>query len=220
MNNELIESSSQHVKNNEPLKKEFIRSCHLLYTTGLVSGVGGNLSMRLGQNALVTPTGFSLRDVSEDNIITVDLRGKVITGGIPTKDIDLHTGILRSRPEINVVCHTHGVHVIAAGALMEPGKESLPPVTPGFVYFAYPLVLIPFMVPGSKELTTAVSRHFTGTKSPALLLQNHGLVTVGKSFQEALNIAEEIDEAARIWLLTKGRAGVISPEDVDRIKGL
>ena len=65
-----------------------------------------------------------------------------------------------------------------------------------------------------------MKEHFAGSETPALLLQNHGLITIGKNFQTAINIAEEIDEVARIWLLTKGRAGVIPKAEVDRIKSL
>jgi ribulose-5-phosphate 4-epimerase/fuculose-1-phosphate aldolase len=80
--------------------------------------------------------------------------------------------------------------------------------------------MIPFMVPGSKECTEAVERHFAGSESHALLLQNHGLITIGADFQRAFNIAEEIDEAARIWLLTRGKAKAIPAGDVERIKKL
>lgn len=201
-------------------KEDFVRFCRLLYGSGLVSGVGGNLSMMLGRDVLVTPTGYSLRDVTPENVVTVTMEGDVVAGEIPTKDLEMHLGILRPRPEINVVCHVHGAHIIAATTLLEPGPGALPPVTPGFVYYAYPLAMIPFMVPGSKECARAVITHFTGSRSPALLLQNHGLITIGADFRTALNIAEEIHEAARIWLLTGGKAQVIPPDDIEKIKAL
>ncbi len=65
----------------------------------------------------------------------------------------------------------------------------------------------------------ATTEQFSNSACRALLLQNHGLVTVGEDFQEAINIAEEIDEAARIYLLTDGKAKAISEEDVRKIKG-
>ena len=118
------------------------------------------------------------------------------------------------------MCHAHGSDIIAASTLLDPGKESIPPVTPGYVYLAYPLKMIPFMIPGSKDLIQAVRKHFSGTSERALLLQNHGLIAVGKSYQEAVNIIEEIDEAAKIWLITKGMSKVIQPDDIVRIKDL
>ena len=104
--------------------------------------------------------------------------------------------------------------------MFEPGPDTLPAVTPGFIYYAYPLPMIPFMVPGSPDLAKSVSGALSGKGSYALLLLNHGLITVGKDFDEALNIAEEVNEAARVYLLTGGKALPISPEDIDHIKSL
>jgi ribulose-5-phosphate 4-epimerase/fuculose-1-phosphate aldolase len=152
-------------------------------------------------------------------VVTLDQKGKVIEGSVPTKDVGVHMGILSIRPQINVVCHVHGASIIAASALMEPGPNALPPITPGFAYFAHPLKMAPFRVPGTEEFANATADEFSHPACRALLLQNHGLVTVGEDFEEAINIAEEIDEAARIYLMTNGKAKAISVEDVRKIKG-
>jgi L-fuculose-phosphate aldolase len=80
--------------------------------------------------------------------------------------------------------------------------------------------MIPFMIPGTKELANATAEQFSNYSCRAILLQNHGLVSIGKNFKEAVNVAEEIDEAARIYLLTNGKARVISEENVRKIKNL
>ena len=201
-------------------KEDFAGYCRLLYDSGLVRGVGGNLSARAGKIVFLTPSGYSLKDVTVENIVTVDIKGGSMGGGRPTKDMEVHLGILRARLEIKVVCHVHGPYIIAASTLLEPGPESLPPITPGFIFLAHPLKMLPFMVPGSEELSESVTGYFKDSGSKALLLQNHGLITIGEDFQAAFNIAEEIDEAARIWLLTGGRAKVIPKKDVKRIKEL
>ena len=152
-------------------------------------------------------------------VVTLDQKGKVLEGGVPTKDVGVHMGILGIRPQINVVCHVHGAFIIAASALMDPGPDALPPITPGFAYFAHPLRMVPFSVPGTKDLANATADEFSHPACRALLLQNHGLVTVGENFEEAVNIAEEIDEAARIYLMTDGKAKAISVENVRKIKG-
>jgi len=209
------------IRLNSPVSKEdFCFFCRVLYDRHLVTGVGGNLSIRVGEQIFITPSGYSLRDMVPDVVITMDKEGRVLEGGIPTKDVEVHLGILSKRPDVNVVCHVHGAFIIAATTLLDPGPDSLPPITPGFVYFVYPLALIPFMVPGSKELARATTEQFSESGCSALLLQNHGLVTVGENFQEALNIAEEIDEVARIYLLTDGRARIIKDKNVRDIKEL
>ena len=200
-------------------KEGFCHFCRLLYDRHLVTGVGGNVSTRMGGNVLITPSGYSLRDLRQDAVVTLDQKGRVLEGGVPTKDVAVHMGLLGIRPDINVVCHIHGAFIIAASTLMDPGPDALPPITPGFAYFAHPLTMIPFRVPGTKEFAGATTEQFSLSACRALLLQNHGLVTVGEDFEEAINIAEEIDEAARIYLLTDGKAKAISAEEVRKIKG-
>ncbi|MDY7037938.1 MAG: class II aldolase/adducin family protein [Thermodesulfobacteriota bacterium] len=204
--------------NTHTSEEDFCLFCSLLYKRHLVTGVGGNLSIRVGDRIFMTPTGYSLRNLTPNRLVTVNKKGRVLGKGIPTKDMDLHLGILGKRPEINVVCHVHGAFIISASALMDPGHDTLPPVTPGFVYFAYPLKMISFAVPGTKEFVNAAVEHFVNPESRALLLQNHGLVTVAENFDTALNIAEEIDEAARVYVLTNGRAQCVPVEDVSNIR--
>jgi ribulose-5-phosphate 4-epimerase/fuculose-1-phosphate aldolase len=206
--------------NPSALKEEFCRFCHLLYERHLATGVGGNIAARSGNHILLTPTDYSLRDLHPDTISVVNEKGLLMEGYGPTKEADMHLRILRKRPDINVVFHLHGPHIIAASTMFDPSPSTLPALTPGFVYYAYPLPMIPFMVPGSPDLAKSISEALSDKESYAVLLKNHGLVTVGKSFEEALNIAEEIDEAARIYVLTGGKALPITTENIDKIKSL
>lgn len=196
-------------------KKAFCSWCRVVYDRGLVSGAGGNLSSRMGEMVLMTPTGRSLRDMTPATVVEMDIAGVVKLGGRPTREALMHLEILRRRPDINVVCHLHGAYIIAAGIMLKPGATSIPPITPGFTYAAYPLRLIPFLVPGSEELSVAVAEAISSSGRSAVLLQSHGLVTVGSDYAETVNIAEEIEEAAKIYVLTRGKAPslpvVISP---------
>lgn len=208
-------------KDIEPIpisKGDFCRFCHMLYQRHLVGGVGGNMAARSGKDIFLTPSGCSLRNIEPDSIVTMLSEGEVSGKGTPTKDAASHLRIMKTRPDINVSLHLHGAHIIAASALLNPGIDSLPPLTPGFVYFAYPLTMMPFLVPGTDELAEAVEKVFKDRSSKAVLLQNHGLITIGSDFDDAFNAAEEIDEAAKIFLLTAGRAKPIPMEDINRIK--
>jgi ribulose-5-phosphate 4-epimerase/fuculose-1-phosphate aldolase len=198
-------------------KETFCRFCHLLYDRHLVTGVGGNMAIRSGENILLTPSGYSLRDVEPDMVVTVDGEGLVIEGAKPTKDAGMHLAVLRARPDLNVVFHVHGAYIVAASVMLEPGPDTIPPITPGFVYYAHPLAMVPFLVPGTQILADTGAEKISKRQCRAVLLQNHGLVTVGKDFQEAFNVAEEVDEAARIFVLTRGKAKTIPLEDLGKI---
>lgn len=201
-------------------KSLFCSYCRLLYDRHLVTGVGGNLSVRVGERFFLTPTGYSLRDIRPESVVVLDAGGKVLEGGTPTKDVNMHLRILRTRSDVRVVCHIHGASLIALSTLVAPGPDVLPPITPGYVYFAYPMPMVPFMVPGSEQLAEETARQLSTKERSAVLLQNHGLVAVGGSLEEALNVAEEVDEAARVFLETGGRAQVIPAQSVEEIKAL
>ena len=102
-----------------PVTREaFSRFCGLLYDRHLVAGVGGNMAARYGDEILTSPSGYALRDVTPENTVTLNAQGAVISGGIPTKDLNMHLAVLRIRPDVNVVCLVHGAHLIAASTLM------------------------------------------------------------------------------------------------------
>ena len=197
------------------MRDRFVEFCRTLYDRELVTGVGGNVAVRDRDTVLVTPTGRSLGFLAASDVVTVNLEGQVIGEGRPSKEADMHLLVLRGQPEARVVCHVHGSYIIAASCMLEPGDDSLPALTPGFTFFAYPMPMVPFAVPGSRELLQMVGEKARGRR--AVLLQNHGLVTIGATIEEALNIAEEVDECARVFVLSGGRARPIPAELRDKI---
>ncbi len=205
---------------SEKVKQEFCRFCTLLYQRGLVAGIGGNVCVRVEDAFLLTPTGYSLRNLEVSMVSVLSTKGEHLQGLPPTKDANLHLGVLNKRREAKVSCHLHGAHIIAASSLMNPGANSLPPLTPGFTYFAYPLPMLPFLVPGSNELVSEVTDKLGTGNRKALLLQNHGLITLGKDYQEAMDIAEEIEEAAHIFVLTQGKGRILTEQEVRAIRAL
>jgi len=199
-------------------RAEFCSFCRRLYERHLVSGFGGNLAIRQGHTTYLSPSGYSLRNLEPGKVVVFQdgrFRPRELK---PTQDAAMHLSILDARSDVHAVCHVHGAAIVAASTLLEPGADSLPPLTPGFAYFAHPLPMLPFHPPGSEELAEAVCKAMSAPPSRAVLLQNHGLVTVGRDFEGALNIAEEIDEAAKIYLLTNGKGRTIPAEALKKIR--
>ena len=211
---------SETISTHPPTQASFASFCRLLYERHLVSGVGGNVSARLGDKYLTTPSGICLRDMTQDTVVTMDSRGKNNQDTPPSKEFPMHHRIFKERRGVHAVCHVHSAYIVAVSTLLKPGSNSLPPMTPGFVYLAYPLALIPFHVPGSPELAEIVANHFCDKNQSTLLMQNHGLITTGSTMVEALTIAEEIDEAAHVYLLTSGRGTRIPEKGVGSIQNM
>jgi ribulose-5-phosphate 4-epimerase/fuculose-1-phosphate aldolase len=181
--------------------------------------VGCNLCVRFGDEFLVSPSNWSLRDVTPECVVRLDSNGSTLSEHKPSKEAAMHLAILRARPDLNVVCHVHGVYIVAASAMLEPGENSLPPLCPGFVYFAYPLPMLRFMVPGSAALAAGAAETMLSRHRMAVLLQNHGLVAAGPDWQTAVNVAEEVDEAASVFVHSHGKARHIGEENIRTIRG-
>jgi ribulose-5-phosphate 4-epimerase/fuculose-1-phosphate aldolase len=147
--------------------------------------------------------------MTPDLVVEVRADGTVIGGGTPTREASMHLQILYRRPEARIVCHVHGAYIIACSSILNPGPDSLPPITPGFAYAAHPIEMLPFLPPGSSELASKAADALSSPKAKGVLLQSHGLVTIGKDYREAVNTAEEIEEAALIFFITKGKAPAI-----------
>ena len=196
--------------NEKELRTELASLCRRLYDRHLVTGCGGNVAGRFGDGMIVTPSGASLGELNADDLVTVDADGRSADGRKPTKEASLHRTVFDMRPEAMIVAHTHNPHATAASTLLEPGAESIPPMTPGFSYFAWPLPMTPFHLPGSEELIDAVKTQI-GPKN-ATLLQNHGLIVWASDASTALMIAEEVEETAQVWLLAGGKGHAIPPD--------
>jgi len=201
------------------LGTEIAHFCRLLYQRGWASGSGGNVSVRAqnGETFLLTPSGYCLGEMEPHDLALVDGRGHLLEGPRPSRETSMHLKIFEGRPDLNAICHVHGAHIVAATSMLDPGTDSLPPLTPAFVQCAYPVPMVPFLVPGTLELAEAVAGQFSNPACRAVLLQNHGLVTAGRSLKEALNLVEEVDETARIYVYSGGKANPIPPEDIDSI---
>lgn len=198
----------------DAVRCELAEVCRLLYDRGLVTSVAGNVSVRSGQRVLITPTGVSLRDVTPEAGVLVDMEGRALAGGRPSSELDLHLAVYRAAPRVRAVVHTHSP---AATALALAG-EALEPATTEAEMLLGRVPLVPYAPPGSRELAAAVAPYVEG--SAAVLLQRHGVVAWGSSLTEAFYRAELVEETARVamlaalWRLVRGAGGV-----GDRLRG-
>lgn len=188
--------------------EDIMKYSRLAYARRLVSAAGGNVSARCGENILITGSNVSLREVSADTLLFCDMDGNVLEGNgalRPSKETQFHLSVYASRPEVNAVLHTHPCYATAFSII----GDKLPLRT---VSARLKLVDVPMIAeaqPGSRELAEIVRR--TVGENPAamaFLLRAHGAITMGSSQEECFNLAELLEDTAKIAILLRQANGI------------
>ena len=173
-----------------------------LFDRGLTIGSSGNISVRLADGWLMTPTGSSMGNLDPNEISKLDLNGKLISGKNPTKESFLHIAMYDERPDSGAVVHLHSTHSVAVSCLAGIDKKNvLPPITAYYVMKIGKLPLVPYFPPGDINLAKAVKE--MASNHHAVLLANHGPVVAGKTLEDAVYAIEELEETARLFLLLR-----------------
>ena len=175
-----------------------------IHGRGLTHGATGNISVRLDDGWLLTPTGSNLGNLDPDRLSRLDECGNLVAGDKPTKESFLHLAVYDQRPGSGAVVHLHATHSVAVSVLadLDPA-DLLPPITAYYVMRVGKLPLVPFYAPGDMKLAEAVRE--TAQDHHAMLLANHGPVVAGTDLSAALDAAEELEETARLFMLLQGQ---------------
>uniref|UniRef100_A0AAU2W0H4 Class II aldolase/adducin family protein n=1 Tax=Streptomyces sp. NBC_00008 TaxID=2903610 RepID=A0AAU2W0H4_9ACTN len=170
-----------------------------LAALGLSPGTSGNLSLRVPDGLLATPTGGSLAALEANRLSLLDRAGRVRTGPPPTKEAPLHLAVHDRLPGVAAVIHLHSTYAVAL-ACTEPDDpdDALIPFTPYAVMRLGRVPLLAYAHPGTPELADGV-RHLA-EDTTAFLLAQHGPVAVGRDLDEAVGRAVELEEACRLQL--------------------
>jgi ribulose-5-phosphate 4-epimerase/fuculose-1-phosphate aldolase len=175
-----------------------------LFDRGYSPGSSGNLSVRLPDGFLVTPTNSCLGRLDSARLSKLDPEGRLLSGDPPSKEAVLHRAVYRARPADGAVVHLHSTASVAVSCLEDADPEDLlPPLTPYAVMRVGRVPLVPYHPPGDPALADAVAAAMRGAR--AVLLANHGPVVSGPDLDAAVHAAEEVEEAARLVLALQGR---------------
>lgn len=204
------------------VREDICRIAKSIFDRGLTHGSTGNISARLDEGWLLTPTGSSLGSLDPARLSKLDWNGRLVSGDGPSKENFLHLAMYEERARANAqagaVIHLHSTYSVAVSVLadLDP-NDVLPPLTAYYVMRIGALPLVPYFAPGDLRLADAV-RRFAG-KHHAVLLANHGPVVAGSSLAAAADAAEELEETARLFLLLQGqRIRTLTPEQVQALR--
>jgi L-ribulose-5-phosphate 4-epimerase len=198
--------------------KEKVYTLHLeLPKTHLVVWTSGNVSARDPESGLVVikPSGVRYEALRPEDHVVVNLEGKVVEGTLkPSSDTASHLYIYRHRPDVNGVVHTHSPYATAFAALGRPIPVYLTAMADEF---GGPIPCAGFALIGGEAIGKQVVEHIGA--SPAVLLKNHGVFTIGPTAEAAVKASVMVEDAARtVWLaLQLGQPEEIPPEDVAKL---
>ena len=196
------------------LREQMIAACRQLEQTGLNRGTSGNVSCRHEDHFLITPSGVPVAKLDAAGIVAMNFEGNVIGTGTPSSEWHFHLGLLKNRPELNAIVHTHSPHATALACL----REDLPS-------FHYMIAIAggdsircaPYALFGTEALSACTIAAMKDRK--ACLLANHGLIAAGRDLDEAMAVAIEIESLCGQYLIARqsGKPVLLSADEMQAV---
>lgn len=200
------------------LKQEIVCICRMLHRKNYLAATDGNVSIRLGDRVLTTPSGVHKGLMEADQVITVDLEGRLLEGeGRPTSEIRMHLLAYELRPDVGAVVHAHLPY---ATACTLAGIDLLEPILPEVVITLGGIPTSPYATPGTTEVPEAI-RPFI-LEYDAILLSRHGAMTMGRVVRDAYNKMEKLEHTARVVLAARlqGPVAPLPAAEVEKLRRL
>lgn len=174
-----------------------------LFARGFSVGSAGNISARLADGYLMTPTNSSLGRLEPDRLSKLDLDFRHVGGDKPSKEVFMHRAFYRTRDDAGAVVHLHSTQATAVSCLPDVDVDNpIPPLTPYFVMrVGRRMPVVRYYRPGDPDMEPAIAAAAQGAR--AVLLANHGPVVSGKTLTDAVYAAEELEEAAKLFLMLR-----------------
>jgi len=200
------------------LREQICDLARSMFDRGLTGGSTGNISARTEDGGLlVSPTGSSFGRLDPARLSRFDAAGQLIDGDQPTKEMPLHAAFYDTRSTAGAVVHLHACHSVALSMMPDVDPENfLPPLTPYGIMKLGRVKLLPFFLPGDPNMGEAV-RGLAG-KRTAVMLANHGPVVAGKDVEAACAAIEELEDTARLAMMTRGLSPqMLTPDQVSAL---
>jgi ribulose-5-phosphate 4-epimerase/fuculose-1-phosphate aldolase len=203
---------------DRPLLEHLCEVANSFYSRGYAHGSTGNLSVRVGDQVWITPTGQSLKGLNPDRLACVDLQGQSQNENLPSKEFPFHLAIYRRREDTRAIVHLHSTYSVALSCLDSfDAEKPLPPLTPYYFMRVAPLAVLPYCRPGSAKLAEAVQQ--AALFHNCMLLRNHGIICSGSNLNEAVDRAEELEQTARLYFILRGeQVRLLGGDEVEELK--
>ncbi|MGD2029819.1 MAG: L-fuculose-phosphate aldolase [Desulfobacterales bacterium] len=197
-------------------KKEIIRFGKKLIDSRLTTGTGGNLSIFNRKEGLIaiSPSGVDYLEMKLEDIVLININGEIMEGSRkPSSELNFHTMLYLKRGDINAVIHTHSVYATTIACL----NWEIPPIHYLVGFSGKKVPLAPYATFGTSELSDNISK--TIENYNAVLLANHGLITIGVDLQSTFYAAEQIELVAQIYYQSRciGNPIILSDKEMEKV---
>lgn len=192
--------------NEQQMRQLLCELAASLFSRGFSVGSAGNISARLADGYLMTPTNSSLGRLEPSRLSKLDPEFRHVDGDSPSKEVFMHRAFYQARDEVGAVVHLHSTQATAVSCLPDADQTNpIPPLTPYFVMrIGRRMPVVPYYRPGDAAMEPAILA--AAGDARAVLLANHGPVVSGKTLTDAVYAAEELEEAAKLFLMLRGRS--------------
>lgn len=184
------------------LRQAMVKWGRSLFERGYTAGSSGNISARVDDGYIVTPTNSCLGFLDPERLAKLDASGAHVSGDKPTKELPLHFAFYETRPSAAAVVHLHSTYATALSCLADTDPDdAVPPITPYIVMRVGRVPVVPYTKPGSPDVAPLIRAK--AAAHAAILLANHGPVVAAPSLEAAIFAIEELEETAKLVLVTR-----------------
>jgi len=200
-------------------RQEIVEICRLIHQKGCISATDGNVSVRTGENRIITtPRGFGKGFLTTEDMVVTDLKGRVVFGKRqPSSEIRMHLCVYQLRPDVKAVIHAHPP---VATAFTIAGLSLAKCILPEVVLSLGIIPTAEYATPTTEEVPQAIKDYIT--KYDALILERHGSLTVGKDLKDAYFKLEKLEHTATITFIARmlGEVRTLSPTQIEKLIAL
>ncbi|MGJ8681091.1 3-oxo-tetronate 4-phosphate decarboxylase [Paraglaciecola sp.] len=184
-------------------KEQIVAFAKSIFDRGLTSGASANMSVRIEEGWVMTPTNTCFGFLNADELSVVALDGTLLKGLPPSKEFRLHKAMYDKRPDDRCIIHLHSTYATALSCLpAENANNVVPTYTPYLTMRLGPIAMVPYFAPGDDHLAEAVGE--IAADHPGIIMANHGPIVSAQTVESCVYGMEELEESCKLALLLQG----------------
>jgi ribulose-5-phosphate 4-epimerase/fuculose-1-phosphate aldolase len=201
--------------NEQAAKQQIVAFAKSIFDRGLTSGASANMSVRIENAWVMTPTNTCFGFLNADELSVVALDGTLLKGLPPSKEFRLHKAMYDKRPNDRCIIHLHSTYATALSCLpAENTSNIVPTYTPYLTMRLGPIAMVPYFAPGDDALAEAVGK--IAADHPGIIMANHGPIVSADTVESCVYGMEELEESCKLALLLNGlNANKLTDEQIN-----